>query len=238
MGALEAGGSTIAVLGSGVDVIYPYVNKGLADRIVGRGCLVSEYPMGTTPSAANFPERNRIVSGMSIGTVVVEAGPRSGALITARHAMEQNREVFAVPGSILGDTSKGCHVLIKSGAKLVACWEDIAEEISIHLECLLTGQSGDTPDTGIEVENTPETTGYSPSCLSHIDRAVYNALRGNVYHLSEIVRIIVSSETRIPPKEVIASLTRLCMTGAVSEYPGRFYAVSKESGSVTGVGNT
>lgn len=131
--ALDAGGRTIAVLGCGVDVVYPAENARLAAEIVERGAVVSEYPLGTPPDAANFPARNRIVSGMTRGTLVVEAGETSGALITARFAAEQGREVFAVPGDVFRPQSKGTNRLIQEGARLVSSGKDILEELNLEV---------------------------------------------------------------------------------------------------------
>lgn len=127
-GALEAGGSTVAVLGCGTDVAYPRRNVRLRDEILATACVVSELPAGTPPSPWNFPRRNRIISGLSLGVVVVEAGERSGSLVTARHALEQGRDVFAVPGPVGSPRSRGPHRLLKGGAKLVESVEDVLEE--------------------------------------------------------------------------------------------------------------
>ena len=127
-GALRAG-VTYAVFGSGLDFVYPRENRKLAENTEEKGALVSEFPLGTPPSPENFPIRNRIIAGMSLGVVVVEAAEYSGSLITARLALEGNREVFAVPGNITSPNSFGPHVLIRQGAKLVAGWQDIIEEL-------------------------------------------------------------------------------------------------------------
>ena len=128
-GALRAGGRTIAVLGSGADIIYPAEHRKLGEAIAERGALLSEFPLGTSPLRGNFPQRNRLISGLCLGVVVVEAAVNSGALITADHALEQGKEVFAVPGQVTGRLSQGCHRLIKSGAKLTEGWEDVVEEL-------------------------------------------------------------------------------------------------------------
>jgi len=129
-GALTAGGFTVAVFATGPDIVYPREHAALADEVAGSGALVSEYPPGTGPRRGRFPTRNRIISGISVGTLVVEAGLRSGAMITARLAAEQGREVFAVPGSIHNPVARGCHRLIRGGAKLVETSTDIVEELS------------------------------------------------------------------------------------------------------------
>jgi DNA processing protein len=128
-GALRGQGSSIAIVGTGLDKVYPAANRELAHALAQQGALISEFPLGTPPLAANFPRRNRLISGMSAGCLVVEAGLQSGSLITARLALEQGRDVFAIPGSIHAPQSKGCHALLKQGAKLVETAQDILEEL-------------------------------------------------------------------------------------------------------------
>ncbi|MEK7361704.1 MAG: DNA-processing protein DprA [Pseudomonadota bacterium] len=130
-GGLDAAGSTIAVLGTGADILYPQRNRTLGERIAHEGLIVSEFPLGTPPHGANFPRRNRVISGLARGCLVVEAALASGSLITARFAAEQGREVFAIPGSIHSPHAKGCHALIKQGAKLVESAEDLLQELGL-----------------------------------------------------------------------------------------------------------
>jgi DNA processing protein len=138
-GAIKAKhGKTIAVVGTGLDIVYPSKHRELAHQIAEQGLIVSEFPIGTPSRPENFPRRNRIISGLSLGCLVVEANIQSGSLITAKLAMEQGREVFAIPGSIHSPVSKGCHVLIKQGAKLVDSIRDITDELAPHLSHLIS----------------------------------------------------------------------------------------------------
>jgi len=153
-GALAAQGNTIAVIGTGPDRIYPASNNKLAREIAEKGLIISEFPPGTPPSAGNFPKRNRIISGLSVGTLVVEAALRSGSLITAHQAMEQGREVFAIPGSIHNPQSRGCHKLIREGVRLVETGEDIVSDLGSLFATLTV----DTPTHSAEIAAEPSST--------------------------------------------------------------------------------
>ncbi len=160
-GCLDAHGGTVAVMASGPDQCYPKQHRALYDAILEKGAVVTEFPPGFSPLPRNFPQRNRIISGLSLGTLVIEANLRSGTLVTARHAMEQNREVFAVPGSILNPESRGCHQLIQQGAKLVQQVSDIVEELSFELadtRSLTTGPTtSQSAQPSSETESSPPT---------------------------------------------------------------------------------
>ena len=143
-GALEAGGTTLAICGNGLDRVYPARHRELAHRIATSGLLVSEYPPGTAPKPDHFPRRNRLISGLALGVLVVEAARESGSLITAKLAAEQGREVFAIPGSIHNPLARGCHQLIREGARLVETADDILEELAPQLRARLSAEAADS----------------------------------------------------------------------------------------------
>jgi len=181
-GALAGGGKTIAVMGTGIDRIYPAAHRQLARQLVTEGALVSEFPLGTPPIPGNFPRRNRIIAGLALGVIVVEATPRSGSLITARLAMESNREVFAIPGSIYSSHSRGCHRLIRDGAKLADGVDSILEELGGPLQGLLDrsnrNKSGNDPQ-GSDGVNNRQTKTVEPRMTSKnlLSQAIRNRNR-------------------------------------------------------------
>lgn len=198
-GCIRAGGKTVAVLGSGVDVVYPPENIRLYNRIAAAGAVISEFPMNAEPAASHFPRRNRIISGMSRGTVVVEAGERSGALITAYMALEQGREVFAVPGSVRSSKSRGAHRLIKEGAKLVEGVEDILAEIP---------QWADSAgDAGAAVS--------AEKILTEEEMVIWGALGDSPVHIDSIVKAADRS-----PSEALALLLSMELKDCVKQMPG------------------
>ena len=199
-GALRAGGLTIAVVGTGLDRVYPKAHHALAHQICEQGLMLSEYPLGTPPQAANFPKRNRIISGLSLGTLVVEAALASGSLITARTASEQGREVFAIPGSIHATQSKGCHALIRQGAKLVESAQDVLEELRL---------SAPLP-TSADCESAPTLTEPTGECS-----ALLQALGHDPVSLDEL-----SLRTGLPSADLQAHLLELELSGDAARLPG------------------
>ena len=205
-GALAAGGRTIAVLGCGVDVVYPRANAKIHERIPVSGALMSEFPMGCQPEAGFFPIRNRIVSGLSLGTVVVEAPRKSGALITARHALDQNREVFAVPGNIFSPYGEGCHRLIKDGAKLVENVYDIISEIESGLEDMIIGDPAAKPGE----------TGPSDEKMTTDEKKVFDFLSMMPVHIDDIIE-----ECDLTASRAASALMMLELKGHISQLSGK-----------------
>ena len=200
--ALQAGGRTLAVLASGVLNVYPPEHAGLAGEVRGRGALISENPPLSEPVSGAFPQRNRLISGLSLGVIVVEAAERSGALITARHAMEQGREVFAVPGRVDSRTSRGCHRLIRDGAKLVECVEDVLEEF------------------GPLVEATPRPDGtvmHHPAelQLNELELQVLNAIPNEATSIDRVVEA-----SGLPVQRVLAIISVLEMRSLIRRLSG------------------
>jgi len=209
-GALEAKGKTVAVLGSGLDVIYPRENQKLADRIAESGAVISEFPLGTSPAPENFPIRNRIISGLALGVVVVEAAEYSGSLITARLALEQDREVFAVPGNITAAQSFGPNHLIKQGAKLVDHWMDVVEELPADVRRQLL-----PPSEASEGER-----GAAPlfeASLNPDQKAVFEALRAD----ESLFVDAIFSNVQLSQPRVLQALLELEMSGLVRQLPGK-----------------
>ncbi|WP_439134281.1 DNA-processing protein DprA [Pseudomaricurvus sp.] len=214
IGALEGGGVTLAVMGTGIDRIYPSRHRGMAEDIVaGGGALVTEFAPGTAPHSGNFPRRNRIISGLSLGVVVVEAALKSGSLITARYALEQNREVFAIPGSIHNPLSRGCHRLIRDGATLVETAEDIAIELrgwaaapAFHAHETDTHKAGETSDEG----QADRLVGASEQ-----EQALLKAVGFEVCNIDEL-----SARLSLSTPEMLATLMQLELRGLISQEGG------------------
>ena len=202
--ALKGGGRTIAVFACGLDMVYPAENRGLAQEIMKQGALVSEYPLGTKPRAENFPRRNRIMSGLSLGVLVIEAMERSGALITANLALEENREVFAVPGSIFSPTSRGTNRLIRDGAKLVREVSDILEELNLSM----------VPKQLEMKELVPE---------NEIESLLLKYLSQEPVHIDEICR-----NSGLPASTVSSTLTIMELKGMVRQLGSMNYILSGE----------
>lgn len=192
-GALD-GGRTVAVMGSGLDIPYPKANRRLFDRIAAEGAVISEFPLGTDPLAANFPRRNRIISGLSRALIVVEAAEKSGSLISAGFALEQGREVMAVPGNVTSEVSRGTNGLIKAGAKLVENWKDVAEELpSPFREALLAQEPGETAPLPLLSEAEAAVWGLlSPDVPAHVDEL----MERTEFSISELLTILLELEIK------------------------------------------
>jgi len=209
-GALEAGGRTLAVLGSGIDQIYPRQNVKLAEKIVNQGALISEFSLGQKPDTWTFPQRNRIISGLSLGVIIVEGHYDSGAMITAKLALEQGREVFAVPGNIELEQSKGPHWLIKQGAKLIESVDDVLDELQHVLEVK-------RPKVASGIKREPRD--YSD--LPEEEQKIMAVLSSEPKHVDEI-----SSETGFPVSQVLGQLMMLEIKNFVRQLPGKMFIIS------------
>lgn len=238
-GALEAGGRTIAVLGCGVNVVYPKSNAEMMHQIIQQGCVLSQFPMDAPPSRTHFPVRNRIISGMSMGTVVVQAPMKSGALITAHTALEQGREVFAIPGEIGIHNSEGPHALIRDGAKLVESATDILaefslpEELQIHPVVLPEAPAEEKPK--VPLKSPPvlsivppiHTNSSAPKLMpqgqgvisSDVEKDILSVLNTNGSYVDEI-----AAACRISVAEALSTLTMLELKGWVRQYSGKRFA--------------
>jgi DNA processing protein len=218
-GAISAKGKTVAVFGTGVDVIYPKENSRLSEQILALGgALISEFRLGTFAAPQNFPIRNRILSGMSVGVLVVEAAEYSGTRITARCALEQNRDVFAVPGNVTNKNSWGPNTLIKQGAKLVATWEDVWEDLPAEVKLALTpsvaGESGKESSASL----------FPDEGLPPHEKRILSLLKADeATHIDELVEKL---ETELSSSEIFAALFELELSGKVRQMPGKNFVKS------------
>ncbi len=217
-GAVAAKGKTIAVLGTGIDVMYPKENTRLTEQIVALGgALITEFPVGTPPAPQNFPIRNRIISGMSAGVLVVEAAEYSGTRITSRLALEQNRDVYAVPGNVTNKNSWGPNTLIKQGAKLVATWEDVWEELPADIQAMLSCMQNESPE--------PETASLFPDQVkSPHEKKILNLLKADEStHIDQLVELL---EDEMSSSEIFAALFELELNGKIRQLPGKNFVKS------------
>ncbi len=217
-GAVAARGKTVAVLGTGIDVMYPRENTRLAEQIVALGgALITEFPVGTSPAPQNFPIRNRIISGMSAGVLVVEAAEYSGTRITSRLALEQNRDVYAVPGNVTNKNSWGPNTLIKQGAKLVATWEDVWEELPTDVQVALSAMQNKSPE--------PETASLFPDeAASPHEKKILKLLKADEStHIDQLVELL---ENEMSSSEIFAALFELELNGKVKQLPGKNFVKS------------
>jgi DNA processing protein len=218
-GAVNAKGKTVGVLGTGVDVIYPKENTRLSDQILSLGgALVSDFALGTPPTPQNFPIRNRIISGISAGVLVVEAAEYSGTRITSRCALEQNREVFAVPGNVTNKNSWGPNTLIKQGAKLVATWEDVWEELPVEIRLALQ------PSEANESQPGETASLFQDEALGPHEKKILAVLKAD--EATQIDEIVERLEPTLSSSEIFAALFELELAGKVKQLPGKNFVRS------------
>ncbi len=215
-GALAVKGLTVAVWGTGIDVIYPKENKRLAEEILmAGGAIVSEYPMGTYPSPANFPRRNRILSGMSLGVLVIEAAENSGTRVTARCAIEQNRDVYAVPGNVTTKNAWGPNTLIKQGARLTATWEDVWEDLPSQIRLQLEDE------LGIASNGEPGASLWETPPMGEQEGMVYAALRHDeALQMDQLIEVL---EGKLTSSEIFTALFELELGNHIRQLPGKNY---------------
>ncbi len=227
-GALEAGGHTVAVMGCGIDVIYPAEHRELAERIIADGgALLSELPVGTQPLAANFPTRNRILSGLCLGVVIVEAAEKSGSLITARMALEQDRQVFAVPGSPLSGKTRGSNRLLREGAVLVECVEDVIEDLAPQLAGAGELASAAAPDASGKPLSPPRRQSVE-SLLESGDKIISEA-KQVLLQLKDDQRLHVDAiieASGLDAQTVLRLLLELELRGIVTQHPGKLFCLA------------
>ncbi|MGH9580386.1 MAG: DNA-processing protein DprA [Terriglobales bacterium] len=218
-GAIAARGVTVAVFGTGIDAVYPRENRKIADSILALGgALLSEFPVGTAPVPQNFPIRNRIISGMAVGVLVVEAAEFSGTRVTARCALEQNREVFAVPGNVTSKNAWGPNTLIKQGGRLTATWEDVWDELPAHVRADLAPPAAD--------ESKPGSTAslFGEETLTPQEKKVLALLKPD--ESTHIDELVVDLEPEISASEIFAALFELELSGKVRQLPGKNFVRS------------
>lgn len=204
--SISGKGRTIAVLGTGINVIYPLEHKKLYDEIIENGAVISEFPIDTQAHPKNFPIRNRIVAGLSLGTIVVEAAIKSGSMITARLAGEFGRNIYSVPGSIFSPQSSGTNALIKDGAKIITCTEDVLIDIYCELNQI--------------IPKPKQLTLFTPKNLNEIEKKIYNLLS-----LDPVIIDVISEKSNLPLSKILETLTILELQGYVKQLPGQKYVI-------------
>ncbi|MFQ6671918.1 MAG: DNA-processing protein DprA [Candidatus Tectimicrobiota bacterium] len=224
--ALSAGGRTLAVCGHGIDLVYPAEHRPLAEAIAERGALLSEFPLGTRPVPHNFPRRNRLIAGLALGTVVVEAASDSGSLITARCAMEQGREVFAIPGPVTTGTSQGAHRLIQQGATLAEGVDDIIEALPLHIRAMLEGRLGGEDGRSPQPQPRAAPTPSAPR-VSAEEGALLALIQNEPRSIDRIIE-----ESGVAPSAVSGLLVQLELKGLVARGPDSRYTAGPSVGGL------